>query len=179
MKHYLFLLIMSFNQIVFSQNQKITGMEQNIVVKDILKDMLIQNQTTNDFALKQVSATNISMRLNDSTASIGFIYRHMGETIHLFCTFFGEKTSVINSTMGFSDIGQGKTLQESRLLVESGYALLTDIIHKNKNEWWFEEIDTPFFGKINRIRLFAHILYHNSHHAGQISLTLSRGENSK
>jgi len=56
---------------------------------------------------------------------------------------------------------------------------LANIILKNSDEWWFEETDTPFFGKVTRLKLFSHILYHNSHHAGQISLTLSRGEKSK
>jgi uncharacterized damage-inducible protein DinB len=42
-------------------------------------------------------------------------------------------------------------------------------------EDWLGLIDTPFFGKVARARLFAHILFHNSHHAGQISLTLSKG----
>lgn len=44
----------------------------------------------------------------------------------------------------------------------------------HEEAWWHERISTPFFGEIERIRLFAHILNHNSHHAGQISLTLAR-----
>jgi hypothetical protein len=44
--------------------------------------------------------------LNDKTASIGFIYRHIGETMNLFGQFFGIPTDVINTTMGQTDIGQ-------------------------------------------------------------------------
>jgi uncharacterized damage-inducible protein DinB len=174
MRPYLLYLLILASQAICSQNKI-----QNQMVKDVLLELLIQNQTTNNFALKKVSSTNISLRLNDSTASIGFIYRHIGESIHLFGTFLGEATSVQNTTMGQSDSGQGAKYEDSRQLLESGYVLLANIIHKNSDEWWFEETDTPFFGKVTRLKLFSHILYHNSHHAGQISLTLSRGEKSK
>lgn len=141
----------------------------------MLNSLLIQNQMTNGFTLNQVSNDNISMRLNNKTASIGFMYRHIGETIHLFGTFLGEQTPVLNTTMGQEDIGQGKNFEESKKLLEEGLVLLQKIIDNNTDTWWFDEIDTPFFGKVNRLRLFSHILYHNSHHVGQISLTLSKG----
>jgi uncharacterized damage-inducible protein DinB len=41
---------------------------------------------------------------------------------------------------------------------------------------WLKPVDTPFFGTVSRIRLFAHALFHTSHHAGQISLTLAKGK---
>lgn len=144
------------------------------MTKQLLTSLLIQNQLTNGFALNQVSNENSSMRLNDKAASVGFIYRHIGETIHLFGTFLGEQTVVQNTTMGQEDTGQGKNFVESKDLLASGFALLQNIIDKNTDAWWLEEIETPFFGKVNRFRLFSHILYHNAHHAGQISLTLSK-----
>ncbi len=145
------------------------------MTKQILTDLLIQNEMTNGFALNQVTNDNISMRLNDKAASVGFIYRHIGETIHLFGTFLGEETSIQNTTMGQQDVGQGKNFEESKQLLTSGFALLQKIVNKNTEQWWSEEIETPFFGKVNRLRLFSHILYHNAHHAGQISMTLSKG----
>jgi hypothetical protein len=47
--------------------------------------------------LDQVSEENASLRLNDKTASIGFIYRHIGETMNLFGQFFGIPTDVIKT----------------------------------------------------------------------------------
>lgn len=145
------------------------------MIKQLLNDLFIQNQMTNGYTLHQVSDDNISMRLNDKAASVAFIYRHIGETIHLFGTFLGEQTAVQNTTMGQQDVGQVTNFEESKQLLTSGYALLQNIIDKNTDAWWLEEIETPFFGKVNRLRLFSHILYHNTHHAGQISLTLSKG----
>lgn len=145
------------------------------MTKQLLTDLLIQNEMTNGFALNQVTNDNISMHLNDKAASVGFIYRHIGETIHLFGTFLGEETSIQNTTMGQQDVGQGKNFEDSKQLLTSGFALLQKIVNKNTEQWWLEEIETPFFGKVNRLRLFSHILYHNAHHAGQISMTLSKG----
>jgi uncharacterized damage-inducible protein DinB len=57
---------------------------------------------------------------------------------------------------------------------------LQNIITQNQltpDEEWLGLIDTPFFGKVTRLRLFSHVLFHNSHHCGQISLTLSKGGN--
>jgi hypothetical protein len=48
--------------------------------KDILREMITQIQFTSHFSLERVTDENASLRLNDKTASIGFIYRHIGET---------------------------------------------------------------------------------------------------
>jgi uncharacterized damage-inducible protein DinB len=53
--------------------------------------------------------------------------------------------------------------------------MLQDLIENSAEEDWLKSVDTPFFGTVSRIRLFAHVLFHNSHHAGQISLTLAKG----
>jgi len=77
--------------------------------------------------------------------------------------------------MGTTDIGQGNRLEESRELVERGYAVLKSIIDNNSDSDWQNMIETPFFGTVTKARLFAHVLYHTAYHAGQISLTLKKG----
>jgi hypothetical protein len=62
--------------------------------KEILLEMVKQNQFTSHFSFDKVTEENASLRLNDKTASIGFIYRHIGETISLFGQFFGIPTFV-------------------------------------------------------------------------------------
>jgi len=56
--------------------------------KGVLLEILKQNQYTSHFSLDRVSEENASLTLNDKTASIGFIYRHIGETMNLFGQFF-------------------------------------------------------------------------------------------
>jgi uncharacterized damage-inducible protein DinB len=143
--------------------------------KAFLQNILEQNKMTSSYSFNRISDENADFRLNKQAASIGFIYRHIGETMNLFTTFLGVKADVQNTTMGRTDTGQGKNIEQSRQLVKNGYDLLEQIIETTPEEDWLDMIDTPFFGKVTRMRLFSHILFHNSHHAGQISLTLAKG----
>lgn len=143
--------------------------------KKVLLEMVIQNQFTSSFSFNRVSPENAGLRLNDKTASVGFIFRHVAETINLFCGFFGMPTDVLNTTIGQTDHGQGEDVENSRQLIEKGYERLKNIIETSTDEDWLQIVDTPFFGTVSRARLFAHILFHNSHHAGQISMTLAKG----
>jgi uncharacterized damage-inducible protein DinB len=143
--------------------------------KEVLLEIVKQNQFTSHFSLDQVSEENASLRLNDKTASIGFIHRHIGETMNLFGQFFGIPTDVKNTTIGQTDNGQVFDVEYSRQLISRGYGVLADLVENSADEDWLKPVDTPFFGTVTRIRLFVHILFHYSHHAGQISMTLAKG----
>src|SRR5215831_7537705 len=143
--------------------------------KEVLLEIVTQNQFTSHFSFDKVTEENASLRLNDKTASIGFIFRHIGETINLFCQFFGVSTDVKNTTMGQTDNGQHYDVNYSRELIKRGYQTLKDLVENSTDDDWLKPVDTPFFGTVSRVRLFAHLLFHNSHHAGQISMTLVKG----
>ena len=143
--------------------------------KDVLLEMVKQNQFTSNFSFDKVTQGNASFGLNDKTASIGFIYRHIGETIHLFGQFFGVPTDVANTTIGQIDLGRPYEIGYSRELIDRGYRMLQDLVEHSSDRDWLEPVDTPFFGTVSRARLLAHVLFHNSHHAGQISMTLAKG----
>jgi uncharacterized damage-inducible protein DinB len=143
--------------------------------KQILLDMIAQNESTSWAVFNKVTEENADLRLNPKTASAGFIYRHIGETFNRFGFFFGIPTDVQNTTMGKADEGQGRNLEESRLLVEGGYAMLRKYVENTPDLAWQDPIETPFFGTVTRARLFSHVLFHNSYHAGQIALTLKKG----
>jgi uncharacterized damage-inducible protein DinB len=143
--------------------------------KDIFLEMVKQNRFTSHFSFDRITEENASLRLNDKTASIGFIYRHIGETINLFGQFFGIPTDVKNTTMGQIDKGEHYDIGHSRELIERGYQTLQELVENSAEEDWLKPVDTPFFGTVSRVRLFAHVLFHNSHHAGQISMTLANG----
>ena len=144
-------------------------------MRAVLSEILRQNQFTTHFALDKVNKENASLKLNKKTASIGFIYRHIGETMNLFAQFLGIPTDVKNTTIGQTDAGQGADVDHSRELISKGFAALQNLVDSNADEDWLKPVDTPFFGTVTRVRLFSHALFHNAHHAGQISMTLARG----
>lgn len=144
--------------------------------KELLAEMLAQNKMTCSYAFENITEDNSSFRVNEQAASIGFIYRHVGESMNLFGLFFGIQTDIQNTTMGQQDTGKPFDLTSSQKLVEQGYNMLGTLISVTPEQAWLETIETPFFGSVTRARLFSHVLFHNSHHAGQISLTLSRAQ---
>ena len=143
--------------------------------KEIFLEMLAQNRVTCSYAFDRITTENSGYRVNEQSASIGFIYRHIGETMNLFGLFLGVPTDAQNTTMGQQDVGQEFDLTASRLLVDQGYEMLKKVVEDTSDSAWLDPIETPFFGTVSRIRLFSHVLFHTSSHAGQIGLTLSRG----
>jgi uncharacterized damage-inducible protein DinB len=146
------------------------------MLRTLFTELLIQNQVSCQFSFSALNTQNLYFRLNDQAASAGFMYRHIGETMHLFGYFFGLPSNVPNTTMGMADNGQGENLAESHQLIEQGYALLQTIIDRTDDPEWQNVVETPFFGTVTKARLFAHVLYHNAYHAGQIGLTLKKGQ---
>jgi uncharacterized damage-inducible protein DinB len=144
--------------------------------KEIFKDLLAQNRLSCSYSFNKVSQENVSKSLNENTASVGFIYRHVGETMLMFGYFFGMPSAIQNTTMGKQDEGQGNDVEESEKLIEQGFKLLEEIIESTPSSGWSEIVETPFFGSVSKTRLFSHVLYHNSYHAGQIALAIIRGQ---
>jgi uncharacterized damage-inducible protein DinB len=144
--------------------------------KELLGEMVAQNRLSCSFAFSRITDDNACWRACPAAASIGFVYRHIGETMHLFGQFFGIPTEVQNTTMGNEDTGRDFDVGESRRLVEQGYGMLERLVEDTPDPTWHDIVETPFFGSVSRARLFAHVLYHTAYHAGQIGLTLARGQ---
>jgi uncharacterized damage-inducible protein DinB len=142
---------------------------------EIFRDLLAQNILSCSYSLNMVNSENVSKKLNENTSSVGFIYRHIGETMLMFGYFFGKPSEVQNTTLGKQDEGQGNDVEESRKLINEGFKMLEEIIETTPISGWSVIIETPFFGAVSKVRLFSHILYHNSYHAGQIALAIKRG----
>jgi uncharacterized damage-inducible protein DinB len=142
---------------------------------EIFRDLLQQNILSCSFSLNMVNSENISKSLNENTSSVGFIYRHIGETMLMFGYFFDKPIEVQNTTLGKQDEGQGNDFEKSRKLIDDGFKMLEEIIETTPTSGWSDIIETPFFGAVSKARLFSHILYHNSYHSGQIALAIKRG----
>lgn len=104
--------------------------------KELLKNMVSQNQMTCSYSFNRIAEDNAELRLTKTAASIGFIYRHIAECIHLFCTFFNVPTEVQNTTIGKTDERQGKSTIESRRLIDEGFTKLLKLIETQPDEYW-------------------------------------------
>lgn len=144
--------------------------------KQLLKEMIAQNQMTSSYSFSKITDENKEYRLNAKAASVGFVYRHIGELMNIFGHFFSVPTNIQNTTMGKQDTGQGVDIEKSKHYIAKGYEMLENLVRDTKDEDWLTPIDTPFFGTVSKMRLFSHVLFHTSHHAGQIALALSRGQ---
>ena len=144
--------------------------------KKLLQEMIVQNRITSSYSFNKITDENKGYRLNANAASVGFIYRHIGELMNIFGHFFGVATDIENTTMGQQDTGQDFDTETSKQNIDKGYEMLENLVRDTKEEDWLTTIDTPFFGTVSKMRLFSHVLFHNSHHAGQIALTLSKGK---
>lgn len=143
--------------------------------EQILLQMVEQSRKDCFKILNEINAYNADFRLTKQTASVGFIYRHIGEAINLMAQFFGYKTDVDGTTMGQTDTGKDYDLETSRNLVEEGYTTLEKLVNETSDNEWVEKVDTSWFGKLSRINLLAITLYHNSHHCGQIASAIVKG----
>lgn len=143
--------------------------------KEILLQLVEQSRKDCSHFCKNINAENIDFRLTEQTASVGFIYRHIGETANLIGQFFGYETEVEGTTINQKDSGKKYDLKISRMYFENGYNTLEKLVKNTSDKEWLEEIETPWFGKISRIKLLSVLLFHNSHHCGQISSTLLKG----
>lgn len=144
--------------------------------KDILLQMLEQNQKDCSTFVKNINPENANFRLAEQTATVGFIYRHLGETANLIAQFFGHKTDAEGTTIGQIDTGKPFDLKTSHQLFEQSYNTFKKIVNETTDQEWLEEIETTWFGKISRIKLFSITLFHNSHHCGQISSAILKGK---
>lgn len=144
--------------------------------KQILFQLVEQSRKDSFRILNDINTNNAGFRLTGQTASVGFIYRHIGEATNLITQFFGYSTNVDGSTMGQKDSGKNYDLETSRMLVEKGYTTLEKLVNETTDNEWLEEVETSWFGKLSRINLLAITLFHNSHHCGQIASAIVKGK---
>ncbi|WP_268845909.1 hypothetical protein [Flavobacterium aestivum] len=144
--------------------------------KEIMLQQLEQSKIYCSRIFKDINDVNTFFRLSENTASVGFIFRHIGETIHLLAQLFGYKTDVESETLGQSDTGKEYDLKTSHTIVDQGYKTLEKLVNETNEKDWLEEIETSLFGKISRIKLYSLILFHNAHHSGQIASAIVKGK---
>ncbi len=143
--------------------------------KEVLLQLVEQNSSQCTGTFKNINNENINFRLTAKTASVGFIYRHIGEIMNTLGRFLGFETDAENTTLGQPDTGLNYDLADSHRLVEEGFAKLKGVINSTPDDDWLADIKVPMFGEISRMRLLSLVLFHNSHHCGQIASAIRKG----
>lgn len=144
--------------------------------KDILLEMLNVSRFNCAFTFKDITPENNNFRLMEETASVGFIYRHIGETTNTYGRLLGFETDVKDTTTGQTDSGKSYDPETSKTFFEEGYSKLEKVIQNTPDDEWFSTVNVPFFGEMPKIKLLSIILSHNSHHCGQIASAIVKGK---
>jgi hypothetical protein len=146
-----------------------------MMLQQIMLQQLEESKNECLHHIQKINSNNQQLRLTSTTASVGFIYRHIAETTVLIAQFFGYPTQVQGSTMGQQDTGIEYDLAESEQIFHEGYNSLEMLLNETSEKDWLQEIETSWFGKISRIKLYSILLFHNAHHCGQMASALANG----
>ena len=135
------------------------------------------NQKKIDALMNKLTPENSMFRISPESATAGFYMRHIGEAMHSIANMgFQSGMSFQPQTLRQpADPGHAFDLSETKQFVDSGFDLLRKIVNERPNS----EIDIVFsspFGDQTLLSMMSFTLNHNSHHAGQIELTIKKGK---
>ncbi|MDZ7879947.1 MAG: DinB family protein [Saprospiraceae bacterium] len=150
-------------------------------MKPILNTIFEVNAQKVNAILARLTVENSQNRINPQTGTAGFYMRHIAEAqIMLSKEFFGSAANLPYGkpfTLGVAaDDGRLYDVEETKALMESGYAAIQEAIKKLKKADWDTPKPTRFFGDITPLQGFSRLLNHNAHHCGQIELAIKKGE---
>ena len=140
-----------------------------------LSSFIEQNKKDCLSIIDKIDEYNAGFRLSKNTSSAGYLIRHIGEVTNGIAVILGYKNQITYLTINKIDSGEKYNIETSKLLFNSGYLYLAQLIESSKTNFWNEEIQTTWFGNISRVRVLSILLFHNSHHCGQISTTIKKG----
>jgi uncharacterized damage-inducible protein DinB len=127
-------------------------------------------------ALKE---SDLTKKLADSTNSIGFLIRHIGDVELLFAkNVFGAKDLHVKAktVIDKTDTGVWTNLEELKAYVELSFESLKSIVEKQTDADWETVIETKEFGAKTKAEAFGRIVSHTAYHAGQIGIIVKYGE---
>jgi uncharacterized damage-inducible protein DinB len=127
-------------------------------------------------ALKE---SDLTKKLADSTNSIGFLIRHIGDVELLFAkNVFGAKDLHVTAktVIDKTDTGVWTNLEELKAYVELSFESLKSIVEKQTDADWETVIETKEFGAKTKAEAFGRIVSHTAYHAGQIGIIVKYGE---
>jgi uncharacterized damage-inducible protein DinB len=129
--------------------------------------------------LPGIKESDLTKKLADSTNSIGFLIRHIGDVELLFAkNVFGAKDLHVTAktVIDKTDTGVWTNLEELKAYVELSFESLKSIVEKQTDADWETVIETKEFGAKTKAEAFGRIVSHTAYHAGQIGIIVKYGE---
>jgi hypothetical protein len=149
------------------------------MIQSVLIPMFEMNVVKVNGLLARMTDENSRFHIHALAGSAGFYMRHIAEAqIMLSQMFFGTTTGLPYGkpfTLRVpNDDGRTYDLAETHELMKVGQDLLANVIKTMSDEAWHTP-KTTIFGERTPLQGMALILNHNSHHCGQIELTIKKG----
>lgn len=129
--------------------------------------------------LENVTAKDLTKRLEPSPNSLGFLMRHIGDVELLFSknVFKNESVQVKAQTViDQKDSGEWSNLEELTSYLDDSFETILSTIAQQDDDSWEEMITTKEFGTKSKAEGFGRIISHTAYHAGQMSLILKYGK---
>ncbi|MEY3236398.1 MAG: hypothetical protein RI883_499 [Bacteroidota bacterium] len=149
-------------------------------------------ETTKQFyAAYQEARTRLQLLLNDLTAedltkklqtcpnSCGFLLRHIGDVELLFSKNVFKLVDVqvkAKTVMDQRDTGEWTSLSELQEYLSHSFKTVLTAIAQQDEESWEESIETKEFGTKTKAEAFGRIISHTAYHAGQLAIIQKYGE---
>lgn len=128
--------------------------------------------------LNDISANDLSKKLEGKTNSVGFLIRHIAEVELLFAknVFGANNVKVTAKTIiDGKDTGVWTDKNELKDIAKEAYDALLNILEVQTDEDWQDTITTKEFGTKTKAEAFGRIVSHTAYHAGQIAIILKYG----
>lgn len=128
-------------------------------------------------ALSRLTPQNAHLRLQPTTASAGYLLRHVAEGQLLLLKMMFHLPIPFEPTMSRGEVDTGKEwdAETTRHTLELGAQAGRELIQSMPAEHWLEKVEAAPFGTQTRMAFLCMIMNHSAHHVGQAELAMKRG----
>lgn len=145
---------------------------------ELMLAMCLEARTRFSNQLASIQESDLKKKLANSTNSIGFLIRHIGDVELLFAkNVFGDASVKVTAktVIAQQDTGEWTDLDSLKRYVNESFEKLKNSVEKQSDSDWETKINTKEFGSKTKAEAFGRIVSHTAYHAGQMALIKKYG----
>jgi uncharacterized damage-inducible protein DinB len=145
---------------------------------ELMLAMCLEARTRFSNQLASIQESDLKKKLANSTNSIGFLIRHIGDVELLFAkNVFGDASVKVTAktVIAQQDTGEWTDLDSLKRYVNESFEKLKNSVEKQSDSDWETTINTKEFGSKTKAEAFGRIVSHTAYHAGQMALIKKYG----